>query len=120
MLANVDTPGERYSAERLVELRRRLEGGAELLGKQPLSVYVTGSYGRLEAWAESDIDLFFLHGGSDDEGPFPYTTFIRIAAELIDAAAAMKFPAFTGDGEYLEVHYVDKWSVSSAAARTII
>jgi hypothetical protein len=30
--------------------------------KHPLSVYVTGSCGRLEAWAGSDTDLFFLHG----------------------------------------------------------
>ena len=98
--------GEQYSADRLIELRGRIAGASAVVGQQPLSVYVTGSYGRLEAWAESDIDLFFLHGGSDDEGPFPYTTFIRIAAALIDATEAMHFPAFTGDGEYLEVHYV--------------
>lgn len=106
MLAAVPELVEQYSADRLNELRRRLAGAAAVLGEQPLSVYVTGSYGRLEAWAGSDIDLFFLHGGSEDEGPFPYTTFIRIASALIDATEAMGFPAFTGDGEYLEVHYV--------------
>jgi hypothetical protein len=92
--------GEQYSADRLVELRGRIAGESAVLGEQALSVYVTGSYGRLEAWAESDIDLFFLHGGSGDEGPFPYTTFIRIAAALIDATEAMRFPAFTGDGAW--------------------
>lgn len=106
ILATVAEHGEQYSADRLLELRHRIAGASAMLGEQPLSVYVTGSYGRLEAWAESDIDLFFLHGGSDDEGPFPYTTFIRIAAALIDSTQAMQFPAFTGDGEYLEVHYV--------------
>ena len=106
MLGPMAERGEEYSLDRLIELRRRIAGAAAVLGEQPLSVYVTGSYGRLEAWAGSDIDLFFLHGGSDDEGPFPYTTFIRIASALIDATDAMQFPPFTGDGEYLEVHYV--------------
>lgn len=95
---------ERYSLERLSELGSRLMGASEMIGTHPLSVYVTGSYGRLEAWSGSDIDLFFLHGGEKKE--FPYTTFIRAAAEIVQATEEMKFPPFTGDGKYLEVHYV--------------
>lgn len=94
---------ERYSHERLSDLRSRLTGACAVIGKHPLSVYVTGSYGRLEAWSGSDIDLFFLHGG---ENEFPYTTFIRVAAEIVQATEAMHFPPFTGDGKYLDVHYV--------------
>jgi len=104
MLAAVSAPHEEYSVERLSELRRLLVQAAVPIGDHPLSVYVTGSYGRLEAWSGSDIDLFFLHGGSGNE--FPYTTFIRVAAALVETTEEMGFPPFTGDGKYLEVHYV--------------
>jgi Putative nucleotidyltransferase DUF294 len=106
MLTAVVEPRERYSVERLDDLRGRLSEAAQLLEDHPLSVYVTGSYGRLEAWSGSDIDLFFLHRGSPDDGPFPYTTFIRVAAAVITATSELGFPPFSGDGEYLEVHYV--------------
>lgn len=105
MLASVSEPREQYSVDRLSELRRRLEPAAPAIGEHPLSVYVTGSYGRLEAWSGSDIDLFFLHGGSENDA-FPYTTFIRLAAALIETTQEMGFPPFTGDGKYLEIHYV--------------
>ena len=77
-----------------------------LLGSQPLCVYATGSYGRLEAGRDSDIDLFFLYGGADVDEEFPFTAFVRVAAAIVDATEAMGFPPFTGNGEYLEVHYV--------------
>jgi hypothetical protein len=79
------------------------------LASKPLCVYATGSYGRLEAWRGSDIDLFFLYdGGQDPEDRFPYTVFVRLAAALIEAAEEMDFPPFSGDGRYLDVHYVDE------------
>jgi len=33
---------------------------------------------------------------------------VRLAAALVDATEQMGFPPFTGDGEYLEVHYVQR------------
>ncbi|HEX4344606.1 MAG TPA: hypothetical protein VHZ31_03495 [Solirubrobacteraceae bacterium] len=54
----------------------------------------------------SDIDLFFLYDGADDSQRFPWTTFLRLSARLIEATEAMDFPPFSGDGRYLEVQYV--------------
>lgn len=91
-----------WSTKRLVELQRRLQTPlAELIAGHPFCIYATGSYGRLEAWQQSDIDLFFLDGhGPQDEG-LSWMTFIRVAALLIEETEAMGFPPFSGDGKYL-------------------
>ncbi|MDX6682309.1 MAG: hypothetical protein QOG94_2348 [Solirubrobacteraceae bacterium] len=95
-----------YSAQRLRELGGRLEALNPLLRDHPLCVYATGSYGRLEGWSGSDIDLFFLYDGADDSRRFPWTTFLRLSSRLIEATEEMGFPPFSGDGRYLEVQYV--------------
>lgn len=95
-----------YSLERLADLGGRLEPVRPLLAGEPICVYATGSYGRLEGWTESDVDLFFLYDGDDDTDRFSWITFTRLAACLVDATEAMGFPPFSGDGRYLEVLYV--------------
>jgi hypothetical protein len=95
-----------YSARRLRELGGQLEPLGPILHDHPLCVYATGSYGRLEAWSGSDIDLFFLYDGSDESQRFPWTTFLRLSARLVEVTEEMRFPAFSGDGRYLEVQYV--------------
>jgi len=77
-----------------------------LLEEHPLCVYVTGSYGRLEAWTGSDIDLFFLYDSADETQRFPWTKFVRLSARLIETTQEMEFPPFSGDGRYLELQYV--------------
>lgn len=103
----MSVPREQYSLERLASLREQLVPATGILADRPLSVYVTGSYGRLEAWSGSDIDVFFLDGASD-EAAFPFTTFVRLAARLVEATEDLGFPPFTGDGEYLEVQNVSR------------
>lgn len=71
-------------------------------------MYATGSYGRLEAWPGSDIDLFFLYDGADETARFPWTSFVRLSAKLIEAIAEMGIPPFSSDGRYLEVLYVSE------------
>lgn len=93
-----------YSRERLADLGTRLDPVRPLLADKPICVYATGSYGRLEGWGGSDVDLFFLYDDATDR--FPWITFTRLAACLVDATEAMGFPAFSGDGRYLEVLYV--------------
>jgi hypothetical protein len=61
---------------------------------------------RLEAWPGSDIDLFFLYDRAKEDGRLPWTTFLRLAARLIDATEEMGFPPFSGDGRYLELQYI--------------
>lgn len=92
-----------YSENRLNQLRDGLAPVEEILAPKPICVYATGSYGRLEAWEESDVDLFFLHDSRDD---LPFTTFVRLAAQLVETTAAMGFPEFDGDGRFLEVRNV--------------
>jgi hypothetical protein len=95
-----------YSLRRLRELGERLEPAGSLLSGHPLCVCATGSYGRLEAWEESDADVFFLYDDADETQRLPLTSFIRFASLLIEATEEMGFPPFSGDGRYLEVQYV--------------
>jgi hypothetical protein len=95
-----------YSLSRLRELGERLDPAQALLSGHPLCVCATGSYGRLEAWEESDADVFFLYDDADEAQRLPLTSFIRFAALLIKETEAMKFPPFSGDGRYLGVQYV--------------
>src|SRR3954451_11036720 len=92
---------EAYSLDRLVALGRELQPVQHILDEAGLCVYATGSYGRLEAWTGSDIDLFFLQGA--DDGDFPFTKLVRVMAQVIEAAEKLEFPPFTDDGRYLEV-----------------
>ena len=101
-----ETPRD-YSLRRLRQLGEALDV-APLLDGHPLCVYVTGSYGRLEAWQDSDIDSFFLYDSADESERFPWTSFVRLSARLIETAKAMDFPSFTQDGRYLEVQYVSE------------
>jgi predicted nucleotidyltransferase len=98
---------EQYSRQRIEDLGERLCPLAEVLAEEPLCIYVTGSYGRLEAGVESDIDVFYLYEGHPVR-PLSRLTLIQVSARLIEAAAAMGFPPFSGDGRYLDVHYLDQ------------
>jgi hypothetical protein len=95
-----------YSEGRLAELIGRLDPTVALLEDHRLCVYATGSYGRLEAWDGSDIDLFFLYDDADESTRLPWTVFVQLASHLIQTTAEMGFPEFSGDGRYLEVQYV--------------
>jgi predicted nucleotidyltransferase len=94
-----------YSLRKLRELSEKIDV-EPLLEGHPLCVYVTGSYGRLEAWTGSDIDLFFLYDSADETQRYPWTRFVRLSARLIEKTDEMGFPPFSGDGRYLELQYV--------------
>lgn len=82
-------------------------GQLAVLEKLPgLCIYVTGSYGRLEAHEQSDLDLFFLHDGTRAANGIPRLDKALLDAGLIGAAAKLGFPPFSNDGEYLNVHYL--------------
>ena len=103
----MDDARREYSLGRLAELTDRLQPLTGVVRDRPLCVYATGSYGRLEAGAASDIDLFFLCDADFDRA-VPFTVFVRLVAATVDATEEMGFPPFTGDGQYLEVHYVER------------
>ena len=97
-----------YSRAQIDELGSKLEPLKGLLGEERLCIYATGSYGRLEAWEGSDIDVFFLCDGHPRTRPFSNLTLIRVSACLIRATEKMGFPEFSGDGHWLDLHYLER------------
>lgn len=91
-----------FSHYRLIEFSKEVENSVPVHKYEDLCIYTTGSYGRGEAFIESDIDLFFLH--TNNETNFSRIDKIILDASLIQIARKMKFPEFSGDGEYLEIH----------------
>ena len=77
--------------------------GAEALIGDAACVYATGSVGRGEASEHSDLDVFVV-----STGELKRLDGIRLLAKLIDATGAVKFPPFSGDGEYLQIHKVSE------------
>ncbi len=102
----------RSSTEQRLSALRSLLVGAEARANDKACVYSTGSFGRGEASAHSDLDLFIV--GRDAQGApnsekKPRSQLRRldeicIKAELIHATKRLGIPDFSGDGEYLG-HY---------------
>jgi len=90
-----------FSESRLALVREKISDIGQLSGRAGLSIYVTGSYGRLEAHAGSDLDLFFVISGDRQIGRTAKTL---IDADLIRLSAELGFPPFSQDGKYLEIH----------------
>ena len=98
------------TGERLTQLREELKGAAELADGKAC-VYATGSFGRCEASAHSDLDLFILGKRNGKAGPdgmegslLRGLDEICIKADLIEVTRKLGIPEFSGDGRYL-THY---------------
>jgi hypothetical protein len=72
------------------------------LSKNSLCIYTTGSYGRLEASPNSDLDLFFLD--VNEQRPTSNIDKTLINAQVIRICRAMALPEFSKDGGYLTIH----------------
>lgn len=96
-----------YSESRLAEVRRMLEEIDELKKARQLCIYITGSYGRLEAGKQSDLDIFFIHEGTGRHHALSTIQQTLINAEIIKGCRRLGFPEFSGGGRYLEIHYLD-------------
>jgi hypothetical protein len=92
---------EEYSVQRLDELRMALRAtnDAEPAGA---CLYVTGSYGRLEATEHSDLDLFIVDGVRT--APLGRIKSWLMRADIVRVARELNFAEFTGDARYLEAH----------------
>lgn len=99
-----------HGETRLGNLRASLDDGEELLSNKAC-VYVTGSFGRGEASAFSDLDLFIVgltqanEGGGENRLFSPLDEAL-LKADLIRAADRLAFPEFDRDGEFLVHHSV--------------
>jgi predicted nucleotidyltransferase len=108
MSESVSTKRARYSASRLLELRKRLSELKELTKTPKLTIFGAGSYARLEASEFSDIDMFFLSTANDKEDTEPHTNSLRIFGKVIEIADDLVFPKFSNDCEYLVVLKADE------------
>ena len=97
-----------WSTDRINEFTRAVTKLPEVTKHSDLCIYVTGSFGRLEASEHSDLDLFFIKGDTQAHPCMPYIDKTLMNASLIWKCREMDFPEFSGDGEYLEVHYLHK------------
>jgi predicted nucleotidyltransferase len=105
---------QRATAARFTELQKRLsEASGIVAGKA--CVYATGSFGRLEASQESDLDVFIVSKTAESErdgkklmvNQLSNLESILVKAELIKAIKAEDMPKFDADGKYLVSHSVN-------------
>lgn len=96
-----------FSQARLADLSGRLAQIGELESLKDLCVFATGSYARNEASPHSDIDLFFVHRGSESSEKVSRLAELRLFARIIDLGEELKFPTFSNDGEFLRLLYLD-------------
>jgi len=92
---------EEYTRTRTATLRDRLKNTEELCAARAC-VYVTGSFGRLEASTHSDLDLFIVGKHDDNEPLLKDLEATCVKADLIRTTRDLGFPDFSGDGEYLK------------------
>lgn len=92
-----------YSKTRLKIISSLVDNISELKNNN-LCIYTTGSYGRLEASDNSDLDLFFID--SDENKPTSNIDKTLINAEVIKICRGLKLPEFSKDGGYLTIHNI--------------
>jgi hypothetical protein len=97
---------ETFSNTRLKDLKAHIEKSKHLISIPDFSIFVSGSFGRLEGGQHSDIDLFFLCNKPREEYEGLNIAKIQLMSEIIDIARKMKFPEFSNDGEFLSVLFV--------------
>ena len=94
------------SKDRLEALGRELSVAKDIL-KSDGTVFATGSYGRLEASPNSDLDVFIVSLEKSPPSGKPLFDIIRqikLKAELINAAEKVGMAEFDGGGKFLETH----------------
>jgi hypothetical protein len=104
---------KRQSLTGLSDVRAELAARLSSIAPPQVAIYVTGSFGRLEARypAGSDLDVFFLYAPDDDpEGDkdLPRLEWFRLIAGTIDVAEKLRFEPFSKDGEFLKAHNVKR------------
>jgi hypothetical protein len=70
-------------------------------------VYATGSLGRGEACVHSDLDIFCVDVAEDPAQRIGRLDSIKLFSSLIRVNEAGGFPAFSGDGRFLDIHLMD-------------
>lgn len=98
----------------LSDVRAALTAALPRFREERVTLYVTGSFGRLEARYDrshpdkgSDLDVFFMYmpedGSTDDLSRLAW---FELIAAVIDVAQALNFKPFSRDGAFLKAHNV--------------
>src|ERR1700686_3816219 len=95
------------TAERISKLRLELKD-AEARCSNVACVYMTGSFSRGEASRRSDLDLFIVGKTADGQRALGGLDEILIKSDLVRATRKLGIPDFSGEGEYLTHHTVEK------------
>lgn len=98
---------EAYSLKRLNDLGKTISRLEEVQFFPSLTIFGAGSYGRLEASKYSDIDLFFLRAGSQENLVDPRTHSMRLFGKVISVLDDLGFPKLSNDCEYLALLHTD-------------
>src|SRR5262249_2558631 len=111
-MTNILADRRSVSASRLQEFQKKLTRAKEICSGKAC-VYATGSFGRGDASEYSDLDLFIVGRSHFDETgkEVRHLTSLNetlVKAELIEASRELRFPDFSGDGEYLEHYTIDE------------
>lgn len=92
-----------HSIEKITALSKSLSSVDEISALSDLTIFVSGSYARLEASKYSDIDLFFIQHGMIDRIASPNISTLRMFSEVIKISDDLNFPKFSNDGEFLKI-----------------
>ena len=97
-----------YSVTRLHDLQSSLSGRRHVSYFDNMTIFASGSYGRLEASNHSDIDLFFLLRAERTELDEFHVPEIRMLSDIISVGDNMHFPKFSNDGEFLKIIFLNE------------
>lgn len=95
-----------FSEAKIKALKSSILEIKELKKYKNLCVYVTGSFGRLEATEYSDLDIFFINSQPKSK-PVSKLSKTLIDADFIRLIEKMGFPPFSNDGQFLEIHSLE-------------
>ena len=105
-----------YSVKKIGDLRAQIASSKTIL-ESKACLYVTGSFGRNEADATSDLDLSIVglngrkreHSETNDSALSKLDEII-VKADVIDAAKRLEIPKFDGDGKYFIHFSIDEFT----------
>ena len=89
----------RKSAERLEQIRQKLDGHCRSYKGKAITIYCAGSLGRGDAGKNSDLDIFVLAGNSKSK-----LDDLEILASVLNVNKELGYDRFSNEGRYFKVY----------------
>jgi hypothetical protein len=102
-IPTIITDRKRYSLQKISSFQEAAKSEPAFARARNLAVYTTGSYGRLKAGSDSDLDAFCIHDGTVAD-----LAQVSAKAAIVKIADTQKHKPFSNDGEYLQCYSVDE------------